>query len=174
MYTNIYPFFLECEKHTKSPMLKSLFKALTFGKGGRIVSKKNKNVLITVNGEFVIPNEYSEEDMLQLEKMLDMKQFEIESDKLKETRTTWSSIRKKDKLKLFYNYVGTLPIPLIDKIKLSRFIILAMFLKLITNEDVEYNGEYITGLSSKMFKTDLYDLLMTDQICSGVYPYNVL
>ena len=171
MYTNIYPFFLECEKHTKSSMLKSLFKALTFGKGGHIISKKNKNVLITVNGEFVIPIVYSEEDRVQLEKMLDVEPFEIESNKLKEARTNWSSIRKKDKLKLFYSYVGTLPIPLMDKIKLSHFIILAMFLKLITNEDVEYNGEYITGLSSKIFKTNLYDLLMTDQICSSVYPY---
>lgn len=174
MYTNIYPFFLECEKHTKSPMLKSLFKALTFGKGGHIISKKNKNVLITVNGEFVIPNAYSEEDRLQLEKMLDVEPLETESDKLKEARTNWSSIRKKDKLKLFYNYVGTLPISLVDKIKLSRFIILAVFLKLITNEDVEYNGEYITGLSSKIFKSDLYCLLMTDQTCSGVYPYTIL
>lgn len=174
MYNHIYPFFLECEKHTKSPMLKSLFKALTFGKGGHIISKKNKNVLITVNGEFVIPSTYSDEDRLQLEKMLDIEPFETESNKLKETRANWSSIRKKDKLKLFYNYVSTLPIPLMDKIKLSRFIILAMFLKLITNEDVEYNGEYITGLSSKIFKTDLYDLLMTDQICNSVYPYTIL
>lgn len=155
-------------------MLKAVFKALTFGKGGHIISKKNKNVLITVNGEFVIPVAYSKEDMLQLEKMLDIEPFETESNKLKEARTNWSSIRKKDKLRLFYNYVGTLPIPLGDKIKLSRFIILATFLKLITNEDVEYNGEYITGLSSKIIKTDLYDLLMTDQICSSVYPYTIL
>lgn len=174
MYNHIYPFFLECEKHTKSPMLKSLFKALIFGKGGHIISKKNKNVLITVNGEFVIPSTYSDEDRLQLEKMLDIESFETESNKLKETRSNWSSIRKKDKLKLFYNYVSTLPIPLMDKIQLSRFIILAVFLKLITNEDVEYNGEYITGLSSKIFKTNLYDLLITDQICNNVFPYTIL
>jgi hypothetical protein len=154
-------------------MLKSLFKSLTFGKGGHIVSKKNKNVLITVNGEFVIPNTYSEEERLKLEKMLDVEPFETESKKLKETRTNWSSIRKKDKLKLFYNYVSSLPIPLSDKIKLSRFIILGTFLKLISNEDVEYNGEHITCLSDKILKTNIYDLLMTDQNCSSVYPYVV-
>ena len=173
MYTNIYPFFLECEKHTESSMLKLLFKSLTFGKGGHIISKKNKNVLITVNGEFVIPTKYSNDERLQLEKLLDIEPFETESEKLKEARTKWSSIKKKDKLKLFYDYVATLPIPLENKIKLSRFIILAVFLKLINNEDVEYNGECITGLSSKILKTNLYELLMTDQICSSVYPYKV-
>lgn len=172
MYPNIYPFFLECEKHTKSPMLKLLFKSLTFGKCGHIVLKKNKNVLITVNGEFVIPNIYSDEDRLKLEKLLDVEPFETENKKLKETRTSWCSIRKKDKLKLFYNYISSLSIPLQDKIKLTRFVILALFLKLITNEDVEYNGEYITSLSDKILKTNLYDLLMTDQICSSIYPYS--
>jgi hypothetical protein len=154
-------------------MLKSLYKSLTFGEGGHIVLKKNKNVLITINGEFIIPSVYSEEEMLKLEKMLDIESFETENNKLKETRTTWSSIRKKDKLKLFYNYVSSLPIPLADKIKLSRFIILALFLKLISNEDVEYNGEHITFLSDKLLKTNIYDLLMTDQVCSNVYPYIV-
>lgn len=173
MYTNIYPFFLECEKHTKSKMLKTLFKSLTFGKGGHIVSKKAKNVLITVNGEFVIPNTYSEIERLKLEKLLDVEPLETENNKCKETRTSWSSIRKKDKLKLFYNYVSSLSIPLPDKIKLSRFIILALFLKLINNEDVEYNGEIITCLSDKILKTNLYDLLMTDQTCSMIYPYSV-
>ena len=173
MYTNIYPFFLECQKHTQSPMLKSLFKSLTFGKGGHIISKKNTNILITVNGEFVIPIVYSEEERLKLEKMLNFEPFENESKKLKEARTNWSSIRKKDKLKLFYNYVSSLPIPVQDKIKLSRFIILAVFLKLIGNEDVEYNGEQITCLSDKILKTNLYDLLMTDQNCNSIYPYNI-
>lgn len=173
MYTNIHPFFLECEKNTKSQMLKYLFKSLTFGKGGHIVSKKNKNVLITVNGEFIIPATYSEEEMLKLEKMLDVDPFETESKKLKESRTNWASIRKKDKLKLFYHYISSLSIPLQDKIKLSRFIILALFLKLISTEDVEYNGEYITCLSDKILKTNLFELLMTDQTCSSIYPYTV-
>lgn len=173
MYTNIYPFFLECEKHTTSYMLKTLYKSLTFGKGAHIIFKKNKNVLITVNGEFDIPTTYSEEERFKIEKLLDVEHFEIESKKRKEARTTWSSIRKKDKCKLFYNYVAFLPLPLTDKITLISFIMLAMRLKLVNNEDVEYNGEYITGLSPKILNINVHALLMTDQACISIYPYVV-
>ena len=156
MNGNIYPFFLECIEKSTSSYLKACLGGLVFGKGGHIIKRKNKHILITVNGEFVIPCKYSESEHLKLEHLLWSEAcFENLSAQIKGGRTTWPTVRKKDKVHLINKFVSSLTLPLQQKRNLSGLLILALFLKLFNINDIHYNGEEIVDISTKLITNDL-------------------
>ena len=62
MNNNVYPFFIECSKYYEDqPYKQLLLQQFAFGHGGSfIIKRKDKNILVTPDGEFVIPSLYSE------------------------------------------------------------------------------------------------------------------
>jgi hypothetical protein len=62
MNNNVYPFFIECSKYYQDqPYKQLLLQQFAFGRGGSfIIKRKDKNILVTPDGEFVIPSLYSE------------------------------------------------------------------------------------------------------------------
>ena len=62
MNNNVYPFFIECSKYYQDqPYKQRLLQQFAFGRGGSfIIKRKDKNILVTPDGEFVIPSLYSE------------------------------------------------------------------------------------------------------------------
>jgi hypothetical protein len=60
MNNNVYPFFIECSKYYQDqPYKQRLLQQFAFGRGGSfIIKRKDKNILVTPDGEFVIPSIY--------------------------------------------------------------------------------------------------------------------
>lgn len=58
----MYPFFIECSKYYQDqPYKQLLLQQFAFGRGGSfIVKRKDKDILVTSDGEFIIPSLYSE------------------------------------------------------------------------------------------------------------------
>jgi len=157
MKLNIYPFFLECSKYCNLKYKKT-FQNLAFGKGGHIINKKGKNILVTTNGEFIIPIEYSESARVQLEKLLwsSNQAFEEIADQIQKTRLTWSTIRKKDKANLLYQHISLMDLSTAKKANLCSLIMLALFLKLINQNDIIYDGKKVSYISEDLMKPNLH------------------
>jgi len=56
--TNFFPFFLECSKQEVDKNRKKELENLAFG-SALVITKGNRNVLITDKEEFVIPDDFS-------------------------------------------------------------------------------------------------------------------
>ena len=56
--TNFFPFFLECSKQEVDKNRKKELENLAFG-SALVITKGNRNVLITDTEEFVIPDDFS-------------------------------------------------------------------------------------------------------------------
>ena len=56
--TNFFPFFLECSKQEVDNDRKKELESLAFG-NALVITKGNKNILITDTEEFVIPDDFS-------------------------------------------------------------------------------------------------------------------
>jgi len=160
---NMYPFFIECSKHYKDqPHKQRLLQQFAFGRGGSfIVKRKDKNILVTTEGEFVIPSLYSEDARLELDqKLWKYDDYEKMQEDIKSLRATWSTTKKKDKLYLFYKYIASLDnlkFSTNEKIALCHLITLTLLLKLVKPSDIVYkdfviqsvNKDLLTGVAIK-------------------------
>lgn len=153
---NVYPFFIECSKYYSDPHKQKFLRQLAFGKGGGlIINRKDKNILITSDGEFVIPLFYSDEARLELEKKLwKCDDFEKMQEDIKNMRTLWSTTKKKDKLFLFYKYIASLDFSMNEKIVLCNLITLTLLLKIIKPTDVVYKNYVIEHVNEDLFKNE--------------------
>jgi hypothetical protein len=153
---NVYPFFIECSKFYSDPHKKKLLQELAFGRGGGfIIKRKEKNILVTSNGEFIIPSTYSDEARLDLDKKLWKRgEFEQMQNDIKNARSVWSTTKKKDKLHLLYKYIAELDLPLDRKSELCSLITLVLLLKIIKPSDIVYKDFVIESISDHLLKND--------------------
>lgn len=99
---NMFPFFIECSKHYQNePHKQKFLQKLAFGHGIHIIKRKDKSILVTSNGEFVIPTVYSDKARRDLaSKLWEVNDFTRLGDCIEDTRRTWHTARKKDKIDL--------------------------------------------------------------------------
>jgi hypothetical protein len=156
---NMFPFFIECSKHYQNePHKKKFLQKLAFGHGILIIKRKDKSILVTPNGEFVIPSVYSDKARSDLaNKLWEVNDFTRLGDCIEETRQTWHTARKKDKIYLLYKYVASLTnITRSQKMVVCNLLILALLLKMIKPTDLDYNGSKIAGVSEDLMKRETY------------------
>ena len=131
---NMFPFFIECSKHYQDePHKQKFLQKLAFGHGIHIIKRKDKRILVTPNGEFVIPAVYSDKALRDLSsKLWEVNDFTRLGDCIEGTRRTWHTARKKDKIYLLYKYVASLPnLTRSQKMAVCNVLILALLLKMI-------------------------------------------
>jgi hypothetical protein len=163
MNIDIYPFFLECSKHC-DPKNQKFFQNLAFGKGCHIIKRKDKKILVFTNGEFIIPKEYSKNSQLELEKLIwSHSEFEELAIQIQNTRFSWSTIRKKDKTNLLFRYIASLNCSLKQKLNIVSIILLALFLKIINQNDISYDGEKVLFISDRLIQPNLNLLIIENE-----------
>jgi hypothetical protein len=150
---NVYPFFIECSKYYQDqPYKQRLLQQFAFGRGGSfIIKRKDKNILVTPEGEFMIPLLYSEDARLELDqKLWKYDNYEKMQEDIKNLRLTWSTTKKKDKLYLFYKYIANLELSTHEKIILCNLITLTLLLKIIRPSDIVYNNFTIQNVNQDL------------------------
>lgn len=156
---NMFPFFIECSKHYKDePHKQKFLQKLAFGHGIHIIKRKGKSILVTPNGEFVIPTVYSDKARRDLaSKLWEVNDFTRLGDCIEDMRQTWHTARKKDKIYLLYKYVASLPnLTRSQKMAVCNILILALLLKMIKPTDLDYRDSKIAGVSEDLMKRETY------------------
>ena len=113
-----YPFSLECSMKETVSYKKRHLELLAFGKGGLT----RDSVYVTGNGNFKIPNIYSDEERDKLCKLIwgedtDFVRMEKE---IKERLSTWGNLKKRGKLRMIDKYVLSLDCDFIEKKKMLK------------------------------------------------------
>jgi hypothetical protein len=155
----MFPFFIECSKHYQDePHKQKFLQKLAFGHGIHIIKRRDKSILVMPNGEFVIPTAYSDKARRDLaNKLWDVNDFTRLGDCIEETRQTWHTTRKKDKIYLLYKYVASLTtLPRSQKMAACKILILALLLKMIKPTDLNYSDSKIAGVSENLMKRETY------------------
>jgi hypothetical protein len=142
---------------------------MAIGQGIHVIKRKDKNVLVTGTGEFVIPSQYSDDDRKKLEtRIWKIDDFTRLGQQIEDTRKTWSTMRKKDKMCMIYKYVSTLSeMSKSDKITTANILILALLLKMIKNSDVIYEKSKIVDVSETIKRPEMFETM------KFVYDYSV-
>jgi hypothetical protein len=155
----MFPFFIECSKHYQDePHKQKFLQKLAFGHGIHIIKRKDKSILVTPNGEFVIPAVYSDKARRDLaNKLWGVNDFTRLGDCIEEMRQTWHTTRKKDKIYLLYKYVASLTnLTRSQKMAVCNILILALLLKMIKPTDIDYSDSKISGVSEDLMKRETY------------------
>ena len=97
--TNFFPFFLECSKQEVDKNRKKELEKLAFG-SALVITKANKNVLLTDTDEFIIPDDFSLESWNELRNML----WENHNT-IKDTSNSWNVTKKRDKIRRLDNLI---------------------------------------------------------------------
>lgn len=148
-----YSFFLKCSKYCNKEN-KDVFEKLAFNKASSFYVILN-NQLFTYSDTYDIPIEYTEKERIKVEKIIDN---ERESDycklqnQIKDYKIVWSNVRKKEKLRFIDKYILTEN----SKNKTLLFkniIIIALILKLISNNDILFENGNIINIKVKFTKT---------------------
>ncbi len=159
----IIPFFIECSEYYKHDVYKQKFlQKLAIGYGAHIIKRKEKYILLTPNGEFKIPQFYSDESRIELEnKLWDKSKFSELGKSVTENRKNrkWESAKKNDKIFLIYKYISDLKLSFPDKILLCKILILILFLKFIKSTDVEYSDGSILNVDEKFTTINFFKSL---------------
>ena len=156
---NMFPFFIECSKYYQDePHKQKFLQKLALGHGIHVIKRKDKSILVAPNGEFVIPTVYSDTARLDLaDKLWEVNDFTRLGDCIEDTRQSWHTTRKKDKIYLLYKYVASLPnLTRSEKMGVCNMLILALLLKMIKPADVDYKDSKITGVSKDLMKRETY------------------
>jgi SepF-like predicted cell division protein (DUF552 family) len=167
---NMFPFFIECSKYyTNEPYKQKFLQKLALGHGIHIIKRKDKHILVTPNGEFVIPYTYSDKARNDLAgKLWQVNEFTRLGDRIEETRQTWHTTRKKDKMYLLYKYISSLPdLTFSQKVINSNILILAMLLKIIKPVDIDYKDSKIQGVNDYLLEKETYTQM------NFVYDYSI-
>ena len=152
---NMYPFFIECSKrYQNEPHKQKFFQKLAFGHGIHIIKREDKNILVTSNGEFVIPTIYTDKACRDLDaKIWEVNDFTRLGDRIKKTRESWHTTRKKDKMCLLYKYVATLPdLSKSQKIVMCNILVSALLLKMIKPTDIDYRDSKIMSINEELLE----------------------
>ena len=106
MTYQFFPFFLECSIKETDTIKKRHLERLDFGKAGVF----RESVYVTENGDFKIPKVYSDEERDKLYKLVwsGDTEFSRMEKKIKERLSTWSNLKKRDKLKMIDKYALSL------------------------------------------------------------------
>ena len=109
---------------------------LAFGKAGVFC----ESVYVTENGDFKIPKVFSAEERDKLYKLVwsGDTEFSRMEKKIKERLTTWSSLKKRDKLRMIDKYV--LDFDFEEKKKISGKLKTLILIKLLNPKDIEYEN----------------------------------
>ena len=167
---NMFPFFIECSKHYQhEPYKQKFLQKLAFGHGVHIIKRKDKNVLVTPNGEFVIPSVYSDKARRDLvNKLWQVNEFTRLGDCIEDTRRAWHTARKKDKIYLLYKYVSSLTdLTFIQKMVISNILVLGLLLKVIKSTDIEYNDNKIVNVNGDIIDPKTYTQMVFE------YDYSI-
>ena len=162
---NKYPFFIECSKrYQNDPYKQKFLQNLAYGHGIHIIKREDKDILVTANGEFVIPTIYSDKACRDLDSMIwEVNDFTRLGDCIKKTRESWQTTRKKDKMSLLYKYVATLPdLSKSQKVDVCNTLVLALLLKMIKPTDIDYRDNSIVSINKKLFEHETYINLKQD------------
>jgi hypothetical protein len=156
---NMFPFFIECSKHYQDePHKQKFLQKLALGYGVHIIKRKDKSILVTSNGEFVIPTIYSDKARHDLaNKLWEVNDFTRMGDCIEGTRQTWNTTRKKDKIYLLYKYAASLPdLTRSQKMAMCNMLILALLLKMIKPTNIDYSDSKIAGVSKDLVTKEMY------------------
>ncbi len=156
---NVFPFFIECSKYFQDDPYKQKFlQKLAFGYGIHIIKRKDKNILVTPNGEFIIPVMYSDKARDELtDKLWETNDFTRLADCIENTRNTWQTARKKDKIYLLYKYVAAIPdMTPPQKMAISNILVLALLLKMIKPTDLHYKESKVADVNEYLIKHETY------------------
>jgi len=169
---NMFPFsfFIECSKHYQNEPYKQKFlQKLALGHGLHMIKRKDKNILVTPNGEFVIPSIYSDKARCDLaDKLWQVNDFTRLGKCIEDTRQSWYTTKKKDKIYLLYKYVASLPdLTRFQKKAICNILILALLLKMIKPTDIDYKESKITDVNADLMNKELYTNM------DFVYDYSV-
>ena len=133
--TNFFPFFLECSKQEVDKNRKKELEKLAFG-SALVITKANKNVLLTDTDEFIIPDDFSLESWNELRNMLWKDQNTI-----KDTSNSWTVTKNRDKIRRLDNSI----IKAIEKNDNRKYVkimlMLLIHLKLVKISDIESDIE---------------------------------
>lgn len=154
----MFPFFIECSKYYQDePHKQKFLQKLAFGHGIHIIKRKDKSILIAPNGEFIIPVVYSDKARRDLaNKLWEVNDFTRLGDCIEDTRQTWYTARKKDKIYLLYKYVTSLQLTRSQKMSMCNILILALLLKMIKPTDIDYRDNKIAGVNEDLMKRETY------------------
>ena len=97
--TNLFPFFLECSKQEVDKNRKKELENLAFG-SALVITKANKNVLLTDTDEFIIPDDFSLTSWNELKNKLWKDQNTI-----KDKSNSWTVTKKRDKIRRLDNLI---------------------------------------------------------------------
>lgn len=127
-------FFYECSKHETDVFKKKIYQNLFIGNGGYYYYRKKKkdSVLITTEGQYVIPEKYSESEHQKLDSLLFWYKNQNFINVLK-------SNKKKEKLYFLYNDILSFPFDEKKKKKYAEIITIMVFLKMNKKLDVSQN-----------------------------------
>lgn len=183
----IYPVFLECCQYTDDTFWENIFEDLAYGKApyGTYISKdficcsyKKKEFSYRIEKKDVKTIYIEVYNLLtrklgilsQREKVKKRKAFTDLEETIKESRKSWSDIKKKNMKELLIElYVTRMKIKHSLSIKQARYllsvIMLALAFKVITGDDIEYVNDHIVHIDGIDFtnkqvivERDLYNL----------------
>ena len=131
-------FFLECSMKETDMIKKRHLEHLAFGKADVI----HESVYVTENGDFRIPRVYSDEERDKLYKLVwnDDTEFSQMEKKIKERLSTWSSLKKSDKLRMIDKYALSLDCDFEEKKKISGKLKTLILIKVLNPKNIEYEN----------------------------------
>ena len=140
-----YPFFLECSMKETDMITKRHLEHLAFGKAGIFrehVRGLATLIFVTENGDFKIPKVLSTEERDKLYKLVwgGETEFSRMEKKIKESLTTWSNLKKRDKLRMIDKYVLDLDCDFEEKKKISGRLKSEILIKLLNPKDIVYEN----------------------------------
>ena len=151
-----FPFFLECSMKETDMIKKRHLEHLAFGKAGVMITSSRESVYVTENGDFRIPradersgSAYSDEERDKLYKLVwndEMSgaspptEFSQMEKKIKERLSTWSSLKKSDKLRMIDKYALSLDCDFEEKKKISGKLKTLILIKVLNPKDIVYEN----------------------------------
>ena len=138
MTYQFFPFFLECSMKETDMIKKRHLEHLAFGKAGVF----RESVYATENGDFKIPKVFSTEERDKLYKLVwsGDTEFSRMEKKIKERLSTWSSLKKRDKLRMIDKHVLDLDCDFEEKKKISGKLKMLILIKVLNPKDIEYEN----------------------------------
>ena len=149
-----FPFFLECSMKETNRLKKRYLELLAFGKAGVMITSSHEYV--TENGNFKIPiadersgSAYSDEERDKLYQLIwneERSEFSQMEKKIKERLSTWSSLKKCDKLRMIDKYVLSLDCDFEEKKKISGKLKTRLLIKELDPKEIVYENFQITQI----------------------------
>ena len=145
---------------------------MALGHGIHIIQRKKQNIIVMDNGEFCIPDQYSDEARDQFITMLwgGQVNFDALQQQINQQRIVWQTTKKKDKNHMFYSFIAKLPYSLEVKKIYSDLIMIAFFLKMIRKQDLIYTNAKIEFIHPRLFNLESYLVVessRSDSICDN-------